>query len=182
MSVARATRWTALVDTAKLQLPFREVRLRWDFSRDTRSLLAICGLGILATALIVSFFGPITVLTRGPPPAGAAAELQALDFAVIVSWGLVGLGLWRGPVGAGLAAVGGGVVAVGLGLYLSLGIWKATLHGGFFAPFTLQGALLLQGACSSFSSGSWPPRGLIERFGTHRKLKLPPGNAVASHR
>jgi hypothetical protein len=133
-----------VADTPLVPHRLSNSRRMWTPSRDTRIAFVVAGLLVLATALVVSFFGPVAVLTLGPQPAGANLELQGLDFAVIASLASVGLAVWRGSGGAALAAVGGGVLAAGLGLYLAFGVWQPTLHGAFYAPFTLQGALLLQ--------------------------------------
>jgi hypothetical protein len=119
-------------------------RTMWKPSARARIVLASAGLGGLIVALVVSFFGPVTVLTLGPPPPGALLEAQILDVAVIVSSGLVGLALWRGSASAGLATVAGGTIAAGLGFVLGFGILLPNGYGSWYAPYSLQGAILIE--------------------------------------
>jgi hypothetical protein len=114
-----------------------------------RVALLLGSVSVLAAAVVASFFGPVAVLTFGPPPAGTTLELDLLDLTIGVSALLVGAALWRGPRSLSLAVIVGAVVSLGIGFELSWGIWIPTGAGGWSGPFTLQGALLgLWGLCT----------------------------------
>jgi hypothetical protein len=112
-------------------------------SRTQGIVLGSISLGALILALVSSFYGPASAVTYGPPPPGQQLEVQLLTLMAAGSAALLVLAVWRGArfmPGVPLVA---GVASLIAGGYLAFGYYLPAGHGSYFAPFTLQGALLL---------------------------------------
>ena len=91
----------------------------WTPSHYQRVALLAGGLAALDGAVVISFLGPDSIPTVGPPPLGVGLELQVLWSAAIVSALLIVLSAWNSNRFTLATPAIGGLLAIGLGGYFA---------------------------------------------------------------